>query len=524
MKLNNENIDKTVEDIRKFFERAKVSKRDLLKINLIAEESLLRWQENFGEEQEFSLKTRYLFGTPKVIIRLKGLGYNPLESQQDEEIFSAQVMQNLLNYETAGTFYEYKGGYNELTIFSTTEKKPLKIPGGSITVAILLAIIFSLAVGQLPQDAQNFIVEKIAKPLFDRLMDLIMAITVPMIFVSVAASICVLDDITTLSNLGLRVIKRFMVITLFIIFTTMFVCEIFFPVATIEGNSDLLLEQFVNLAFSMIPDNLFKPFVEGNILQVVLIAFATGAYIIILDKRAAGLKSLIFEAQQFINKVAESIMHITPLIIFLGIFSTLLTVSTESVLSAWKIIAAFCITYFLISVIMLLRLKLKYKISLRDFIKKNSKTFTVALTIASGTVSMMTNFEVCKKDLKIDAKLCDFWIPMSHSLFAPGKVPDLVVLVFFGAAFSGITISLAQLLMLAFLSVQLAIASPRGYGGIVAIYMLVVEQFNISEEVVAIMIFAGIFIVNVASMYSMIVRNCELYDLAHEVKLDAAEK
>ena len=50
MKLNNKNIATVIENIEKFFDAVKVSEKDKIKICLILEESLLRYQEKFGED------------------------------------------------------------------------------------------------------------------------------------------------------------------------------------------------------------------------------------------------------------------------------------------------------------------------------------------------------------------------------------------------------------------------------------------------------------------------------------------
>ena len=518
MKLSNENIDKAVEEIRKFFENAKVTKRDLLKINLIAEESLLRWQEHFGEDKEFTLKTRQWFGTPKVVIRLQGTTFNPLDAHGVEgEIFSQEVMLNLLNYETAGTSYDYKNGCNEITIFSTKEKKPLKIPGGSITVAILLAIIFSLAVGQLPQDIQTFIIEKVTAPLLSTLMKLIVAVTIPTIFISVISSICIMDDIATLNDIGLKVIKRFMAIMLFVIVMSMVTCGILFPVISLDGDSNVLLGQIIELMLSVVSDSAFKPFIEGNVLQIVVIAFAAGACVVVLDKRIVNLKTTINDLKNLLFKIMEFTLKIIPLTIFLCVFKTISTMSLSSILIIWKVVLASYITYFGASALMLLYLKTRYKISIKEFFKLNAPVFIITTTTASGTISMMTNYDVCKKNLKIDPNLCDFWIPLSHTLFSPGTVNTLVVCSFMGAVTSSATISISQLLVIAFLAIQLSIVTPKVYGGNIASFTILLNQLGFSLDVIGTMMIADIFTVNLASLFGMVARNCELFDLSHKI-------
>ena len=71
MKLTNENIAKTVEDVENFFRKAKVSNRDVMKIILLIEGALVLWQEHFGANTEFKFNKRSWFGTYKVTIKVK---------------------------------------------------------------------------------------------------------------------------------------------------------------------------------------------------------------------------------------------------------------------------------------------------------------------------------------------------------------------------------------------------------------------------------------------------------------------
>ena len=524
MKLTNDNIARAVEDIQKFFEQADVSERDRLKINLTVEEALLRCQENFGAEKSFELKTRKLFGAPKVLIRIRGKAYNPLETPEDydDEVITAKVMQNLLNYETAGTSYRYQNGCNEISIFSTKERKPLKIPGGNITVAILLAFAASFAVGQLPQFVQDFIVQKLTVPLLKTLMGLIVAVTIPTIFVSVMSSICIMDDIATLNDIGFKVIRRFVVNMLIIIIGSICSCALFFPVITIEGNANVFVEQVIEMLLGAVPNDLFKPFVEGNVLQIVMIAFLFGVGIVILDKRTANMKNLVNESKILLLRIMELVLKVIPLTIFLSIFKTVMTTSFTEFVNVWKLVAASYITYIGIGLIMLAHLKLKYKLDIADFFRKNAPVFIITTTTASGSISMMKNFDVCKKNMKIDPNLCDFWIPLSHTLFSPGTVNTLVTCAFMGASMSNATISLSQLLIIAFLAIQLAIVTPKVYGGNIATFTILLTHLGFTQDAIGPMMVADVFTINLAALFGIVMRNCEIYDLSHQVKFSAA--
>lgn len=72
MELTNKNIGAVVDDIRAFFEKSKVLRKSLIKICLIVEDALLRYQEKFGAAHEFKIYKKKWFSVPKIIIQIKG--------------------------------------------------------------------------------------------------------------------------------------------------------------------------------------------------------------------------------------------------------------------------------------------------------------------------------------------------------------------------------------------------------------------------------------------------------------------
>ena len=202
---------------------------------------------------------------------------------------------------------------------------------------------------------------------------------------------------------------------------------------------------------------------------------------------------------------------------YLSIFKTLMTTSSENLFSVWKLVAISYITYCVVSFIMLLYLKLRYKIGVIDFFKKNAPVFIISLTMISGTASMMVNFDVCKQNLKIDPNLCDFWIPLSHTLFSPGTVNNFVLCAFMGAIMSEATISISQLFIIAFLAIQLSIVTPKVYGGSIAGFTVLLTNLGFSTETIGAMMINEVFIINASSLFGMVLRNCELFDLSHQV-------
>ena len=524
MKLSNKNIDKTVQDIQELFEKVGVSKKDVIKICLIFEESLLRFKENFSEEQEFTVSMKKWFSVAKVVIRVKGEPFDPLQNsvanEVSAEIFTPEIMQSLLNYEGVKTVYRYENGYNELIVSSTKEKKPVKIPGGKTTIAILAAIVFSFLNQYLPLDAQKFLLEECTPLLIKTFMGVIVAVTGPFIFISIVSGILAIDNIDTLSKVGLTIIRRFISITLVMSIITAFVCQLFYPVLVFESGNSFALNQLIDLFVNIVPTNLFTPFTEGKVLQIVVIAVLTSICILLLGNNLKEIYKLTNELKLLITKMLNVVSQIIIVTIFLSIYKSLSTSSFESITQVGGIIAINYIVIFIVSLIMLLRISINYKITIKEFFKKTSKILLISLATASNTAAMSKNFEVVVNDLKIEARFCNFWLPLSYTIFSPSAASALVICVFYTAAFSGNAVAISDLLMTLFLALQLSMATPPVPGGIMPIYVMILGQLNLPTDSIGFLMMASVFVLNFSSFGSMIIRDCELIDVSHTVNLD----
>ena len=525
MKLTNKNIADVIEQIQNFFSATKLSKKEKIRIPLLIEEILLRYQEKFGEDYDFNFITKKWFGTPRILIRIKGTPYNPLEDNDEEQIFSEKIINNLLNYEKAEVIYRYENNCNEIVAFFDKEFRSFKIPGGAITILILSAILTAFIISNFPQTTQNIIVYDILTPILNALLGTLVAVNLPLIFVSIVASICSFQDLAMLNNIGSKILSRFFALMFFFAFMSIFICSIFFPVMAFnfEGNfsSDnvKILQQFFELILSIFPQDIFMAFVNKNILQIMVLAFITGICITMLGDRVSNFKNLIMDLKQLIFKIVGVVFKLIPIIIFLFIVKTILVYSASEILEVWKVIAAKYVLFSAICFIMLVRISLKYNVKILDFLKKIYPAILISFKTASGIASLQKNLEVCKKELKVDGKLCDFYIPLSHTLCSTTLVVGIVISVFFAAEFSGVKISFAEIFIIAFLAVQFAISAVGGNGGMIATLSLLLTQMNFSLDAIGSIAIADIFTVHFSIVAALIIRDCDLFDISHKVKL-----
>ena len=516
MKLSNQNIAEVMETIEKFFDSVNAPRKDKIKICLLLEEALIRYQEKFGEEQEFQLVTKKWLGTPRISIKIKGKPFNPLEDN-DDSIFSEDIMNNLLNYEKARVIYRYEGGFNEIRAFTPLEIKNLKIPGGSSTISILLAIVFSLIAGNFSPEVQNLIVN-IITPVLNTLLGAIIAVNIPFIFVSIVASICAMENMVTLNTIGTTVLLRFFKILLFTMVVAIFVSSIFFPVVDfsfegqISSSSSDELAKIFNLILSILPQNILEPFLKGNILQIVVLALLSGVCITILGDRVNDFKKVVVESKQIVFKMLSITLNLIPAVIFLSMVKTLLVYSFDQFFVLWRIILANYISFVIIPAAMLLRISIKHGVKISDFLRKIYPACLITFTTGSGSASMPKNLEICKRELHIKENLCDFYIMLSHTLCPIPATIGIIIYTFFAAEFSGVTMTISQLIIVAFLSFQFAISTANG--GIIATMTLLLTQFGFSMDSLGLIMASSIFIVNITGVISIIVRDSDLYDLS----------
>ena len=194
--------------------------------------------------------------------------------------------------------------------------------------------------------------------------------------------------------------------------------------------------------------------------------------------------------------------------------------SVSEILNVWKIVAAhYSIYIFMISVVFLKNYFL-YDIKILDFLKKIYPACLITFTTSSGSASMPKNIEICKNELKISKTLCDFYIPLSHPMCPSMKTASFIIGTFFAAQFSGAEITISQIFIMIFFSIQFAISSSNGgNGGMLAMMTLLLTQMNFSVDAIGVIMIGNIFLAQISGVIELIIRDCNLIDFSHKVKI-----
>lgn len=514
--LTEENINAIAEEVKSFLISKKVADRDALKLGLLMEEALLRWMDRFGRDRTVSVELSRL-AIAKVRISLRAEQYNPLAEDESESVLGSEFLQNLLDAEGTSTAYRYRNGCNEIVALAHREHRQLKIPGGAVTVAVLLAVAAALLTKQLPEATSSFLVNDLATPLFSRFMSLIVMVMGPLIFISVICGICALNDVATLSSIGIKAIRRFVRISLLLITYSVIISFLFFPGISRSSNGAVDFTAIFTMLLDLIPQDLVSPFVESKTIQIIVIATAIGVALLILDEKTSKLRTLVAEANQLIFTVMGFVSKLVPLTVFLSIYKAVTLNNLSGIASVWKLVVSGYVIMVPFTACMVLYVCWRRKLNVRQFLRDISGPAAVGFTTASGTLAMMKQFEAAREKLKIDEKVVSFWVPLSHAMFSPSVIPPLVTAAFFAGVYYGTPISLPQILILYILVTQLSIASPKIPGGIMATFMILLGQLGMPTDVVGLLMVANVFIVNMQTGLAMVIRSTELEDFSHAI-------
>ena len=513
--LTNRDINIVTEEVKNFFTAKKIPEEEVIKLSLLIEEVLLRYRDRFGKEKEAVLITSD-FPSAKVRIRIQGDGFNPLrEDDAEESILGSEFLKNLLESDVTSASFSHYSNYDEVSAMAYRKPKLSKIPGGAVTVAAFLAFLAAFASRALPAGISAFLLDDLVIPMFSTLMGMIVMVSGPMICISVICGICALGDIATLSTIGLRAIRRFFGITLIMITFTVCVNLLIFPGISSASNGALDLSVLIQLLLDLIPQDLFSPFAEGKSIQIIVIAVAVGVAILMLDEKIPRLRDLVNEVNQLIFKIMELVSKVIPLTVFLSVYKAVSENSTENILSVWKLILANYASMVPFTALMVLFVCLRRKLNVRQFLKDISEPAMIAFTTCSSTLAMSKQFDTAKNVLKKDPRFVDFWVPLSHAMFAPAAVPALVSAAFFAGRYSGMPLSLTQIVILYILVSQLSIASPKVPGGIMATFSILLSQLWLPADIVGLIMIANVFVVNAETGLAMIIRSAELEEFSH---------
>ena len=197
------------------------------------------------------------------------------------------------------------------------EKKKVSLPlliFGAMVAGIIVGVIAST------NPAWVNLVSTYIKPFGTIFVNLLKAVVVPVVLISIVCGMISMDDVKKVGSIGWKTVVYYMGTTAVAICIGLLIANLFkaaFPLletadAAYEAKSSNLMDTIVNI----FPHNMWNTFYNANMLQVIVIALAFGAGIMVSGEKAKPVAELMNALNVVVMNIMMGVIKLTPIGVF----------------------------------------------------------------------------------------------------------------------------------------------------------------------------------------------------------------
>ncbi len=379
-----------------------------------------------------------------------------------------------------------------------------------ILIGMALGIVAGFAAISLGFD--KFISNWIA-PFGDMFIKLLKVVAVPLVFLSLIKGITGLNEIKSLSSMGLKTLALYIcttvvAITVGIVAVTTIKPGSIFPEdkgvelrERYQGEvaqksvtaSEVEQESSLQFLVDMIPDNFTAAMSSnGNMLQVIFLAIFIGATMVAIGVvKLKPAVDLIDSLNTIVVKMIDYIMLTAPY----GVFALMAALVVDSMgdVAIFKALGLYSLTV-IISLLLLIfifyptLIKLFTKIDVKRFIRSAAPVQLLGFSTSSSAATLPMTMEQCQKGLGLSHRASSFVLPVGVTINMDGTSCYQAVAVVFIAQVMGIDLTMSQILTIIGLTTVASIGTPGIPGGSIVMTVMVLSSIGIPSEGLALIL------------------------------------
>ena len=351
---------------------------------------------------------------------------------------------------------------------------------------ILIGMVIGSMVGGIFGDAAA-----IVEPVGDLFIRLLVLAAVPLVFFNLLAGLTVLSDVKTFGRLAGKTMTYYVttdVAALLLGLGAMAVLRpgigiqltgsVDGPVGTVPSIAEVLL--------GMIPRNAFEAFVEGNVVQIVVIAVLIGvATLLLAEGSRMRLAGLYQDVSALFRRLVDVILLTAPV----GIGALMaVTVGTYGAALLGPM-ARFLVGVYLAQLVVFLAymalLRLSGARSPLKFLRETGPLWATTAATTSSLASLSVSLETADR-MGLPSSVYSFTLPLGAQLNKDGTSVMLGAVLLFTAQVAGVSFTPAALVSVVLIGSLLSEGSGGIPGGGFVIALIYVQAFNLPIEVAAI--------------------------------------
>jgi Na+/H+-dicarboxylate symporter len=349
-------------------------------------------------------------------------------------------------------------------------------------------------------------------------LNLIKMVIIPLIFSSIIRGLASTDDPEQMKTLGMGFSAFVILNTLFASVVGIILTNLLKPGAGLNlstthsataGDHIAVTNGIFNLGpesiIGLLPVNPLASFVEGQMLDVVVLSLISGVALLSIEKiQAKSVLDILGVIQQVCMKIISWAMKLAPFAVF-GMMAQVTSSTGFQALQNMGMYVIVCFVGFgLLILFYALLVFVKTKMSPLSYLKVLSTPMLLAFSTSSSAATMPVSLKVAEDELCVDPSSARFLIPLGATINMAGSAIWHTSAVIFLSQVYNIELGLAQISIVVATSIASSIGSPGVPGVGIGILASVLVKVGVPIEGVSLImgvdriIDMGCTVVNVA--------------------------
>jgi len=328
-------------------------------------------------------------------------------------------------------------------------------------------------------------------------LSLIRMVLIPLVFSSISVGICTVQDPAKLGRVGILMLFLYGMTTLIAVIEGMGACHFFQPGVGVHLGGQLMstahtqATSLSDVLTHIIPKNVVQAFAEGNVLQVIFIAFLLGIALNACQEKARPLKDLLRSIADVMVVITRMVISLTPI----GVFAIVGWTSATLGVQAFLPMARFLVLYYGVCLfhIGFVFVPLLYKgarIPLRLFFRSVWDALVMAFSTCSSAATLPVALQCATEKLKISQRIANFMLPIGTTINMNGAAIFQGMSALFLCQLYGIDLALSEMITVVVVAVLSSLGSTGVPGTGFIMLTLVLPSVGIPLEGMALL--AGI--------------------------------
>ncbi len=317
-----------------------------------------------------------------------------------------------------------------------------------IFIAMIAGSLLGVAASMMGEGATAFVTTYL-KPFGTIFVNLLKAVVVPVVLVSIICGMIAMEDVKKVGSVGWKTLVYYMCTTAVAIVIGLVVANVFkgfFPLLeTSEAVYEAKSANFMDTLINIFPSNMWQSFSNANMLQVIVVALAFGAGILFTGEKAKPVADLMYSLNDVVMCVMMGVINLTPIGVFCLMADTV-AVNGAKILGSLGIVLAVAYVAYIIHLLGVYSFTIKTMggMSPAKFLRGMIPAMIMAFTSTSSVATLPVNMD-CARNLGADEDISSFVLPLGATINMDGTAIYMGVTSIFIASCYGVDLTLAQM-------------------------------------------------------------------------------